>query len=438
MKVDLICGICLKGLHEKGVNNLSYSDNIPTPVNELSDNGVYQVICHKGHQSGVILDNQKFELLFELGLNAIVDGYYRDAVTSITSSLERFYEFFIKVIWRKNGIDFLEIEKIWKNIGNQSERQFGAFIALYTSEKKELPPILNVQSETKFRNDVVHKGYIPKKAEAVKYAEAVLNLIETPLLFLKQVAEESVIETFNYYSPVRRARENNKIDDDLFITNILPTIDVVHGRCDYRLGNVSHQLNRIEKDRLPKKMHLYEKLLPANVHPTDVDIVKAEECISEAEQLELKGKLVEALILFDKSISHVKYNYAAIKGKIRIGIIQKKKIEEMKSIIEDFIELGPTNPTVCNDIMSLFFESDRIDDAISILKSAESKYENDSEAIGNFNFYLGTIMRLLNRKDEALKFFLVAKKAFHKSLSKDHEVFDVIKSNIDLVKVILK
>lgn len=87
MRAELICGKCLMGLVDKGLDNLTDTDYILTPIAEITDNGKYQVTCDKGHNTEVTLDNLKFELLFELGLNAIIDGYYRDAVSSITASL---------------------------------------------------------------------------------------------------------------------------------------------------------------------------------------------------------------------------------------------------------------------------------------------------------------------------------------------------------------
>jgi len=67
---------------------------VPVPDSHLLDHGDYEVKCEVGHVSLVNLDNLKFELLFELGINAHVDGYAREAVTSFASSLERFQEFF--------------------------------------------------------------------------------------------------------------------------------------------------------------------------------------------------------------------------------------------------------------------------------------------------------------------------------------------------------
>lgn len=69
--------------------------------------------CQKGHKNFVILQEERFETLFQIGANAIIDGYYREAVNSFTTSLERFYEFSIKVFCNGNIISLVngEIEK---------------------------------------------------------------------------------------------------------------------------------------------------------------------------------------------------------------------------------------------------------------------------------------------------------------------------------------
>ncbi len=71
---------------------------------ELRDDGRYEFTCENGHTTVTVLQEQKFEVLFDLGAHAILDGYYREAVASFTSSLERFYEFFIKAALFENDI----------------------------------------------------------------------------------------------------------------------------------------------------------------------------------------------------------------------------------------------------------------------------------------------------------------------------------------------
>lgn len=127
------------------------------------------------------------------------------------------------------------------------------------TENKQ-PPLLNPNTDVNFRNSVIHKGYIPKKDETIKYAETVLNLIEEPLIKLKKASMDIVKETYKYYSPERVANETKKKDDDLFVTNILTTVDVLRGREDYRAGDIPHQLKRIEDNRVQKKLRLMKEL----------------------------------------------------------------------------------------------------------------------------------------------------------------------------------
>ncbi len=48
-------------------------------------------------------------------------------ISSFTSSLERFYEFCIKVFCENNSMNDDTYNKVWKQVSNQSERQLGAF-----------------------------------------------------------------------------------------------------------------------------------------------------------------------------------------------------------------------------------------------------------------------------------------------------------------------
>ena len=91
MIVRLFCPVCALAATKK----LPHAEiEVPLPIASVSDDGRYEIRCQAGHLSTVFLDNLKFELLFEMGLNALLDGYPRDAVSSFASSLERFYEFY--------------------------------------------------------------------------------------------------------------------------------------------------------------------------------------------------------------------------------------------------------------------------------------------------------------------------------------------------------
>jgi hypothetical protein len=134
------------------------------------------------HISVVYFTNKKFDLLFESGLNAIKDLYFREAVASLAAALERFYEYSIRLIISDLNPDL--IESTWKNIANQSERQLGAFIFLYTKEFKKAPLSLS-NKMIEFRNKVIHKGYFPTKLEAIEFSQAILEIINGCYLSLK-------------------------------------------------------------------------------------------------------------------------------------------------------------------------------------------------------------------------------------------------------------
>lgn len=182
MKLLIPCGECL------GEGKISTGS---IRIEEIRDDGIYEVICSEGHTSKTVLREQKFQILFEIGAHAIIDGYYREAISSFTSSLERFHEFCIKFFCQKNGIEGEAYQKIWKNVSKQSERQLGAFIFLWTTEFKISPDILH-QDNVSFRNRVIHNGYIPNKEEAIKYGTSILKLIQTKIYQLKREYPEEL------------------------------------------------------------------------------------------------------------------------------------------------------------------------------------------------------------------------------------------------------
>lgn len=185
MKLYLACNACL---HEKITNtNFLREDwsNIFTEV-EYTDSGYYSFTCQNGHQNFVMLQEQDFEILFQIGANAILDGYYREAISSFTSSLERFYEFCVRVLCLKHGVDNEKLEQCRKFYKNSSDRQISSFLFLYLAEFNSLPFNLKKDEDWRhFRNEVIHKGKIPTKQEALQYGNYVRRFILQTILKLK-------------------------------------------------------------------------------------------------------------------------------------------------------------------------------------------------------------------------------------------------------------
>jgi len=170
MKIVAFCKICL----DKSTSNKPADLFVPVKV-EINDTGYYEFECREGHHSICILSAHLSQVLFQIACNAVVDGYYREAISSATASLERYYEFLIRVFLRRNKISQEEIEKAWKNIARQSERQLGAFVSMYLSHMQTSPPLLH-NKFVELRNKVTHKGEIPNKEVAMTYLSAVHDL----------------------------------------------------------------------------------------------------------------------------------------------------------------------------------------------------------------------------------------------------------------------
>jgi hypothetical protein len=178
---------------------------------EFRDDGCYRFECKNSHKTKSILQNQKFEVLFDIGAHAILDGYYREAVSSFTSSLERFYEFALRTLLEKSSGSDKLFREVWKSISNQSERQLGAYIMLWAANFNQ-PPCLLSSSDVKFRNSVIHKGKIPTKEEAINYGDSVLKMIVPQMVVLRS---EFPIEVGNVTFYHQRDSDSDLPSDDL-------------------------------------------------------------------------------------------------------------------------------------------------------------------------------------------------------------------------------
>jgi hypothetical protein len=163
-------------------------------------------------------------------------------------------------------------------------------------------------------------------------------------------------------------------------------------------------------------------------------IETAELLIGQAEILISLNKIDDAFSKYNQSITKLKTSYGAIKGKILIGLIKKLTIEKLTPLIDDFYDLEPTNPTICNDVMELFVTHNRIEDLIHFLKYGSEKYKENKEAVGNFNYNLGLLFAHLENKKESENHFLIAKTAFAGSLEKGDDIFGLIEQNMKRVK----
>lgn len=151
---------------------------------EVREGGIYSVTCPNQHNQVVRLQHRSFEILFELGALAFLDGYYREAVLDFAAALERFLEFCVRFLCFKHGLSEEQVSNTWKGVARQSERQLGAFLFLYALDQQTSVKYVSGQA-SEFRNNVVHRGYVPSDSEALEYGDEVLNYIRPILYDLK-------------------------------------------------------------------------------------------------------------------------------------------------------------------------------------------------------------------------------------------------------------
>ena len=153
-------------------------------LESIRDDGIYQGKCPIGHDVLVATQTLRHEMLFEIALNAIIDRYYREAVTSFSASAEQYYEFAIRVLAKKTAMPNDVLEAAWKSVAGQSERQFGAYVFLYASSYGQIPRFLKSPMK-KLRNDVVHRGILPSREQAIEFGKEVHAIIQEGVKVLR-------------------------------------------------------------------------------------------------------------------------------------------------------------------------------------------------------------------------------------------------------------
>ena len=160
-------------------------------VEEIREDGLYTGKCPQGHDLLVATQTLRHEMLFEIALNAIVDGYRREAISSFAAAIERFFEFAIGVLALNRGVSAPIFAAAWKTVAAQSERQLGAFTFLYTVSFGEVPRVLNGQM-VKLRNDVIHRGLLPDQKQVIDFGAAAYEVIQAGVRKLRAACIDDV------------------------------------------------------------------------------------------------------------------------------------------------------------------------------------------------------------------------------------------------------
>jgi hypothetical protein len=181
MRINISCPQCAQAAGGFAVFHLE----------EIREDGLYTGKCPRGHDLLVATQTLRHEMLFEIALNAIVDGYRREAISSFAAAVERFFEFAIGVLARNRGVSAPVFAAAWKAVAVQSERQLGAYTFLYTVSFDEVPRLLN-ESMVKLRNDTVHRGMVPNQKQVIDFGSAAYEVIQSGTRKLRSACLDDV------------------------------------------------------------------------------------------------------------------------------------------------------------------------------------------------------------------------------------------------------
>lgn len=186
---------CLVCQQKTGIPNFVFKQEA------LNDEFCFLTTCSKGHKSITVLQNERFQLLFDMACNAYLNGDYKDSIANAASAVERFREYFIKVVMLDPFTESQEsyyqhynkFLKTWKEVDNLTERQTGGFLMLYFCAFQALPPKYLNSNTDGFRNKVVHKGHLPKQDKTLEYLEKCYMYILEIIELLRTKYNESML-----------------------------------------------------------------------------------------------------------------------------------------------------------------------------------------------------------------------------------------------------
>ncbi|MCF7353329.1 restriction endonuclease [Vibrio sp. CK2-1] len=203
----------------------------------------------------------------------------------------------------------------------------------------------------------------------------------------------------------------------------------------------------LKEKNIKKLLHIISKALPFNVdvesmgkskinelefrfEQTDNQTEKAELLIAQGNILMDLEKYDEAEIKFNESIEIISSSYGALKGNVEIKLITQSPNDKLDTAVDNFFELSPTNPTVCQDLMEIY-ERHEVNSLFeeTMLRKLKDFSQND-EAKGNILYHLGLFNQELGKDKEAIANFCDARECFLQSLDTRHMVFEFIDTNL--------
>lgn len=217
-----------------------------TQTLEFSDSRIHEGQCqHCKKYYCIFIRKHKFELLFDLGTRALLDGYAREAVSSFAAAQERCFELYIRAAFLESASQravtldeaITLLDKTWKHAAAQSERQLGMFVMAYLQREGREPDFLTTQQlGTAFRNKVIHAGYLPRHEEVNEYAEIIFRNINRVLNDLGEgILQAELLQEYHF------KRHMDSLNDDVLIIFLEQEGMFRNHNRNYGMGAYHHQ-----------------------------------------------------------------------------------------------------------------------------------------------------------------------------------------------------
>ena len=134
-------------------------------------------------------------------------------------------------------------------------------------------------------------------------------------------------------------------------------------------------------------------------------------------------KSLEYYILADKIHPN---DYYTIKPLLDLEVRLEKN--SYKERTKEFFLLAPSNPTIYQDLMNIYWENKKQDELIEFLDSQHENFLQDNKVNGNLYFYIAMIQYDGEDYVNARANFLKAEELLKKVFEPNHRVFQVIES----------
>jgi hypothetical protein len=121
-----------------------------------------------------------FERCFNAGLHNLCDKQFARAISHFSSSLQHFYEFFVRAAAYQGGIDKTRFDAAWAILLNRPDQQYEAYVLNYTVVF-DCSPTVSSDFHKVAGKAVFTSGSIPTREEAISCGQAVLNILRPAL-----------------------------------------------------------------------------------------------------------------------------------------------------------------------------------------------------------------------------------------------------------------